>query len=150
MTKCSSEKCLTFTSAVFSPICQITDLYLYVLISTDFNRFTGNPAATGSSPCCSQKLFRAFAKADETEGFLPSFNFFGIVRLFLSFFTLKGPFSFFFIFCNKLDFQKAQRVPPFPFFGTMRLFRRSRFRLKLGSQYIPTNSFFWNRRNIFS
>ena len=27
-----------------------------------------NPAVTGPSPCFSQKLFRAFAKVDETEG----------------------------------------------------------------------------------
>ena len=37
---------------------QTTDLIVYVpLFSTDF---------TGSSPCFSQKLFRAFAKANET------------------------------------------------------------------------------------
>ena len=34
----------------------------------DFTRFTVNPAVTGSSPCFSQKRFRAFAEADETEG----------------------------------------------------------------------------------
>ena len=41
------------------------------LFSTDFNRFRA--AVAGSSPCFSQKLFRAFAKPDETEGLL---NFF--------------------------------------------------------------------------
>ena len=39
----------------------------------------------------------------------------------------KAPFNFVLIFCSKLKFQKAQRVPPFEFFGNMRLFRNSHF-----------------------
>ena len=34
----------------------------------------------------------------------------------------KGPPSIFLIFCNKLDFQKAQRVPPFTIFDIVRFF----------------------------
>ena len=37
--------------------------------------------------------------------------------------VLKGsPPSIFFIFCNQLEFHKAQRVPPFTFFDTVTLF----------------------------
>ena len=79
----------------------------HVLVST---RFTVNPAVMGSSPCFSQKLFRAI--------------FFGTVRLFQFFWhcatffrnfflSPKGPPSSFLIFCSKLKFQKAQRIPPF-------------------------------------
>ena len=95
---------------------QTTDLIVYVpLFSTDFIRFTVNPAVTGSSPCFSQKLFRfrAFAKADETEG-SPRPIFFGTVGFFFEFLlSPKGPRSIISIFCNKLDFQKAPRVPFF-------------------------------------
>ena len=75
---------------------QTTDPFVYVpLFSTDFNQLTGNQAVTGSSPCFSQKRFRAFAKADETEGSLFHF-FFGTLRLFCEvFFPSKGPFQFF-------------------------------------------------------
>ena len=34
----------------------------------------------------------------------------------------KDPPSIFFIFCNQLEFHKAQRVPPFTFFDTVTLF----------------------------
>ena len=67
----------------------------HVLVST---RFTVNPAVTGSSPCFSQKFFRAI--------------FFGTVRLFRNFFCRQRVPSTFLIFCSKLKFQKAQRVPP--------------------------------------
>ena len=68
----------------------------HVLVST---RFTVNPAVTGSSTWFSQKLFRAI--------------FFDTVQLFFDFFlSPKGPPSSFLIFCNRLDFQKVERVPP--------------------------------------
>ena len=46
----------------------------------------------------------------------------------------KGPPSIFLMFCNKLDFQKVERVPPYTIFKTLRFlilrysvdFRRSR------------------------
>ena len=64
---------------------------------------------------------------------VPPFTFFGTVTLFknhiLKFFwaiffqSLKGPpFNFFFIFCNQLEFHKAQRVPLSTFFDTVTLF----------------------------
>ena len=90
------------------------------LFSTDFTRFTVNPAVTGSSPCFSQILFRG-----------PLFQFFvDTVRLFFRFFCLPRvlPSSLFLIFCSKLKCQKAQRVSPFKYFGTIRLFKILIFR----------------------
>ena len=44
-------------------------LTLFVpLFGTEVNRFSGNLAVAGSSPCFTAKLFRAFAKPDVTEG----------------------------------------------------------------------------------
>ena len=66
-----------------------------------------------------RNFFRAFAKADETEG-PPLSIFFGIMRFF-RFFAFKGSPSSFLIFCSKLKCQKAQIVSPLTFFGTMGL-----------------------------
>ena len=44
--------------------CDIVYEFLY---GTDFFWFTENPGVTDTSHCFSQKLFPAFAKADETE-----------------------------------------------------------------------------------
>ena len=91
----------------------------------DFNRFTVNPAVTGSSPCFSQKRFRAFEKhLKRTRLKGPLFNFFWHCE-FRFFFRLQRvpPSSFFLIFCSKLKCQKAQRVSSFKDSGTMRLFR---------------------------
>ena len=87
----SSEKSPTITvTSFFCFFCQTTDLIVYVpLFSIDFTRFTGNPAVTGSSPCFSQKPFRAFAKADETEG-SPLSIFFRHCATFFDFFSSKG------------------------------------------------------------
>ena len=95
----------------------------HVLVST---RFT---AVTGSSPCFSQKLFRAIF-----FGTVRLFQFFfGTLRLFSIFFCRqKVPPSSFLIFCSKLKFQTAQKV--FTILGTFRFlslrysadFRRSR------------------------
>ena len=155
-----------------------------------------NPAVTGSSPCFSQKLFRAFAKVDETER-----SFFRHCATFFLFFCLhitvhrqailllvvesgtrkfrclsveclfvesgtydvicqfctvrgmvvesevlkaqscalsklslpmhsnaKGHLQVFLILCSKLKCQNAQRVSPFKYFGTMRLFKILIFR----------------------
>ena len=80
------------------------ELTLYVsLYSTDFYRFRGNSAIAGSSPCFSQKLFCAFAKPESAKGSL-------------------GQFFKFFATNNKPETQKAQKVSPFTFFGTLRLF----------------------------
>ena len=71
----SSEKSPTIVVAnFFFFFRQMTDLIVYVpLFSTEITRFTVKPAVTGSSPCFSQKVFRAFAEADETEGSRLSF-----------------------------------------------------------------------------
>ena len=87
---------------------QTADLIVNVpLFSTDFIRFTVNPAVTGSSPCFNQKLFRAFAKADETEWSVPSFNFFSTLCDFSKFFCLQRVPPSSFSFCSKLKCQKA-------------------------------------------
>ena len=101
--------------------------------------FRGNAAVTGSSPCFSQKLFRAFAKLGVSEGFLCRF-FFGTVRFFCGMFlSTKVPLRFFFIFCNKLEFQKAPRVSFLPLLALWDCFKFLTFRLKMS---IPTNIFF--------
>ena len=105
---------------------QTTDLIAYVpLFSTDLTWSTVNPAVTGSSYCFRQKLFRAFAKADETEGSPLSF----FSATFSNFFAFKGShLQVFLIFCSKLKYQKAQRVSPFMYFGHMKLFKVLIFR----------------------
>ena len=77
-------------------LCQATDLIVYVpLFSTDFTRFTVNRAITDSSPCLSQKLFRAFAKRTRQKG--PLFQFFSaLCDLFFDFFLQRIPPSIFF------------------------------------------------------
>ena len=103
---------------------QSTDLIAYVpLFSTDFTRLTMNPAVTSSSPCFSQKLFRAFAKADETEGSpLPIFS--ALCDFFFDSFCLQRvPPSSFFDILQQTKVPKVQSVSPFMYFGTMRLFK---------------------------
>ena len=93
---------------------QTTDLIVYVpLFNTDFTRFTVNPAVTGSSRCFSQKLFRAFAKADETEG-PPLSNFFRHSATFRIFLPSKGPtFKFFEILQQTKVPKRPKGSPPF-------------------------------------
>ena len=99
------------------------------LFSTDFTRFTVKPAVTGSCPCFSQKLFRAFAKTYETEG-SPLSIFFGTVRLFGDFFAFKGSHFKFFDILQQTKVPKNPKGPksPFKYFGTMRLFKILIFR----------------------
>ena len=84
---------------------------------------------------------------------VPPLNFFRHCATFFSNFLLSpnGPPSSFLIFCSKLKFQKAQRVSPFNFFGTMRLskfsfffrkFLQKNFRIFLNVSKGPP-SFFW-------
>ena len=57
---------------------------------------------------------------------VPPLSFFWHCATFPNFFlSPKGPPSIFLIFYSKLKFQKAQRVSPFKFFGTMRLAQNS-------------------------
>ena len=69
----------------------------HVLVST---RFTVNPAVTGSSPCFSQKLFRAI--------FLALCDFFS--KIFLS---PKGPPFKFFDILQQTGFSESRKGPPF-------------------------------------
>ena len=104
----SSEKCPTITVASFFFFFfrQTKELTLYSpLFSTDFHHFTGNPTVMGSSPCFSQKLFRAFAKASPLQFFS------GTKRLFSNCFCLQRvPPSFFLIFCNRMNVEKSERA----------------------------------------
>ena len=72
----------------------------------------------------------------------PPFDFFSaLCAFFENFFVSKeSPFNFL-MFCNKVEFQKAQRVL-FTFSGTMRLFQSFHFLSEIRfSQYIPTINF---------
>ena len=102
---------------VFYFLRQTTELIVYVpLFRTDFNRFTGS-----SSPCFSQKLFRAFAKADETEG--SPFSIFSTLQLFSIFFAFKGsPFKFFDIL-QQTELLKSPSVYILKYFRPIRLFQ---------------------------
>ena len=91
---------------------QTTGLTLYVpRFSTDISCFRGNTTVVSSSLSSSQKLFRAFAKPDETEQSPPFNIFFSTMRRFFEscFMSPNGPPS---IFCRKLEFQ---RFSPFLF-----------------------------------
>ena len=97
-----------------------SDLIVYVpLFSTDFHRLTVNPAVTGSSPCFSQKLFRAFAKANETEG-SPLSIFSAVCDFFSIFFVSKGPPFIFFDILQQSGFSKSPKGPPFTGLKTLR------------------------------
>ena len=77
-----------------------------VLVSA---RFTVNPAVTGSSPCFSQKLFRAIF-----FGTVRLSIFFGTVRLFFEFFlSPKGPPFKFFDILQQTEVSKSPKGPPF-------------------------------------
>ena len=132
----SSEKIRLLQWLVFFR--QTTDLIVYVpLFSTDFTRFTVNPATTGSSPCFSQKLFRAFAKADETEGF-PLSIFSALCDFFL---PSKGlTFKFFFDILQQTKVPKSPKGLPFQVFRHYETVQNSHFSFLLSK--IPKNRYF--------
>ena len=89
-------------------------VFLRVLVSTVFTRFTVNPAATGSSPCFSQKLFRAMV--------------FGTVRLFFEFFCLQTvPPSSFFDILQQTKVPKSPKGLPFYVFRHYATVQNSHF-----------------------
>ena len=111
----SSEKSPTITVASFFR--QTTDLIVYVpLFSTDFTRFTVNPAVTGSIPCFSQKLFSIICESGR-DWRVTSSNFFGTVRLFFRFFLLQRVLQVF----QSFKVAKSPKGLPFKYFGIMRL-----------------------------
>ena len=77
----------------------------HVLVST---RFTVNPAVTGSSPCFSQKLFRAIF-----FGTVRLFQFFSALCDFRIFLSPKGPPFKFFDILQRTEVSKSQKGPPF-------------------------------------
>ena len=73
---------------------------------------------------------------------------FGFVRLFSQIFlmTPKGPpFNFFDILITEWTFKKSQRVPPFTFFGTMRLTGDKKISKKISVKFF---SFFFHNFDI--
>ena len=58
----------------------------------------------------------------------PPFQFFSALRdiffriFFRNVFSSKGPPCIFLMFCDRMDVGKSQRVPPFSFFGIVRLY----------------------------
>ena len=94
---------------------------MYVqLFSTDFNGFTGNPAVLA------RNFFEHLRKWTRLKSGSPFFR--HCATFFRTLLPSKGPrFNFLKNICNKLDFQKAQRVSPLTFFGTMRLLQNSHF-----------------------
>ena len=94
----------------------LLQFFWYFATNWIFKKPKWSPLSTFSAlwDCFKVLIFRFFSKI-----FSKKFsNFFNVS---------KGSPSIFLIFCNKLNFQKAQMVSPFYFFGTMRLFQNSHF-----------------------
>ena len=81
---------------------------LVPLFSTDFNRFKGNPAVAGSSPCFSQALLLAFAKPDEFEKSRLSIFLQHCVTFFQNFFAFKESPSKFCYFATNWGLKKPK------------------------------------------
>ena len=93
----------------------------------DFTRFTVNPAVTGSSPCFSQKLFRAFAKAEETEGSPLSIFFRHSVTFSISFCLQRVPPSSVFDILQQTKVPKSPKGLPFYVFRHYETVQNSNF-----------------------
>ena len=119
-----------------------------LLFSTDFNQLTGNPAFMGSSPCFDQKLFRAFAKVDNTEG-SPLSLFFGTVRLFSNFSLLQRvPFDIFDLL-QQTRVSKSPKGFPLYTFRHYELFQQIHFLPKIKfSQKFSTDTIFYSIQNF--
>ena len=93
-----------------------------VYSSVVFTRFTVNPAVTGSSPCFSQKLFRAIF-----FGTVRLSIFFGSLRLFFDFFTFKVSPSCFFDILKQTKVPKSPKGLPFYVFRHYETVQNSQF-----------------------
>ena len=84
------------------------------------------------SPLSFFTFSRKHTKPDVPKG-SPLWIFFGTVRLFFENFLMspKGPPLSFLIFCNGMFVNKSRRVPPFTFFGTMRLLLKEKIFSKI-------------------
>ena len=87
------------------------------------------------------QLFRHYETVSKFSFFVFFSNFFSKhFRFFLN--VSKGPPSIFLIFCNKLDFQKVERVLPFTILKTLRFLRlrySSDFRRSCFVSLLPVN-----------
>ena len=71
-------------------------------------------------PVFPRNIYRARPKS-------PPFQFFSALRdIFFGFFFLKGSPLHFFMFCDRMDVGKSQRVPPFSFFGIVRFYTENK------------------------
>ena len=84
----------------------------------------GNSTVPGSGPCFSRKLFRAFAKAVEHEGWI----FFGTVRLFFEFFCLQRVPLQIFDILQQTEVSKSPKGLPFQVFRHYETFKILIFR----------------------
>ena len=105
----SSEKCPTITVASFFFVRPQTSPCMYHFLVQALIGLWGTQRPRARVPGLARN-FRASAKADQTE-WSPLSIFSALCDFFWKFFAFKGSPSSFVIFCNKLDFQKAQRVP---------------------------------------
>ena len=95
--------------------------------SVDFNRFRRNRVVAGSSPCFIQKLFRAFAIVDQTEG---------------------SPFIFF-DNMHQTEVLKSPKGLPIYIFRHSETFKILIFRLKIGFLNIYTQIIFFTTIRYF-
>ena len=123
---------------------QTTDLIVYVpLFSTDFTRSRVRVLALA------RNFFEHLRKRTRLKGLL--FQFFSaLCDCFFDFYCLQRvPPSSFLIFRSRLKCQKAQRVFPFKYFGTMRLFKIFNFRFFLQKKIKKNSIFFVSERSLF-
>ena len=122
----SSEKSpLQWLVFLFS-FCHTTDLIVYVPLFSRLYSVFGEPSGHGFESLLQPEIFEQLHKRTRLKGRLGTVPFFRRCATFSNFFSFKGShLQFFLIFCSKL---KYQRVSPFKYFGTMRLFKFLIFR----------------------
>ena len=124
----SSEKCPTLTVASFFLFFFVrpqTSSRMYHFLQKLIKLLRPSPANANlvqRVPLLFLTFLRNLQNQKRLKG--PPFQFFfGTLRLFSKIFCLKRvPLSSFLMFCNRIYVNKAQRVPLFTFFGTMRHF----------------------------
>ena len=143
-----------------------TDLTLYHFSVLTLIGLRGTQRSQVRVPALARNFFEHLRKRSRLKG--PLFQFFSALCDFSSIFCLqvdflqqtgfskrpKGlPFCLQVDFLQQTGFSKRPKGLPFIIFWNYETFKIITFRLKLGSQYIPTNTFFnsiRNRRNILS
>ena len=101
---------------------------LYVFFRTDFIEFRGTQRSWARVPASARKFFVYLQNRTRLKG--PPVDFFRHCATFSKCLQRTPSFLHFLIFCNKLEFQKAQRVSPFYIFWHYETFKILIFRLK--------------------